>query len=309
MEDTDFIKLLRANAKSCRNMYELCLKLGIESIGGNTYREIKKIAQENNITLIFNHKAKIVTGKKENIQISDLLIDGSNIKSNALKEKLIECGYKERKCECCGRSEWNGKSIPLELHHINGKHDDNRIDNIQILCRNCHGQTDNFCGRNTKKKRKLVNKTHKTEYDNHINIDYLKRLLITNTLKNVAEELDVSIYRLKTWIKKYNLVLSQNEIEEYIKENDTKIGKCKHCGKPFIKNNHDQIFCSKACAHAGTMVVNITKDELVSSLKEFGSFLKTGEKYGVSDKCVTKWCIRFGIPSKKKELTEYLNSI
>ena len=206
MEETNFVKELRALSKSCRNMYELCLKLGIENVGGNTYREIKKIAQENGIELEFNHKAKIITGRISCIKITDLLIDGSKIKSNALKEKIIEYGYKERKCECCGNTEWNGKPIPLELHHINGKHDDNRLENLQILCRNCHGQTDNFCGKNARKKRKLVNETSNIEYNSHIDINYLKMLLITKTLKGVAEELDVSIYRLKSWINKYNVV-------------------------------------------------------------------------------------------------------
>ena len=44
------------------------------------------------------------------------------------------------------------KEIPLELHHINGIHSDNRLENLQILCRNCHGITDNYCGKNIKKR-------------------------------------------------------------------------------------------------------------------------------------------------------------
>lgn len=62
---------------------------------------------------------------------------------------LVNTGYKEYKCECCGISEWNGKKLTLQLHHKNGKHDDNSLDNLQILCPNCHTQTENFGSKNT----------------------------------------------------------------------------------------------------------------------------------------------------------------
>ena len=58
---------------------------------------------------------------------------------------------KENKCEVCGITEWQGAPIICELHHINGDTTDNRIENLQILCPNCHSQTDNFRRRNVKK--------------------------------------------------------------------------------------------------------------------------------------------------------------
>lgn len=67
---------------------------------------------------------------------------------------LVQTGYKEYKCECCGISEWNDKPISLQLHHINGNHKDNSLENIQILCPNCHTQTDNYGSKNTVEKRK-----------------------------------------------------------------------------------------------------------------------------------------------------------
>lgn len=56
-----------------------------------------------------------------------------------LRNKLFRDGLKERKCECCGLTEWMGNPIPLELHHKNHNHFDNSLDNLQILCSNCHG--------------------------------------------------------------------------------------------------------------------------------------------------------------------------
>lgn len=52
------------------------------------------------------------------------------------------------KCEKCGLTEWNGQSIPLQVHHINGNSQDNDPNNLQLLCPNCHAQTENYCGKN-----------------------------------------------------------------------------------------------------------------------------------------------------------------
>lgn len=60
------------------------------------------------------------------------------INASKLRGKLIRDGLKEAKCEICGLTEWNGYKIPLELHHKNGNHYDNSLDNLQILCPTCH---------------------------------------------------------------------------------------------------------------------------------------------------------------------------
>lgn len=64
----------------------------------------------------------------------------SGISTHRLKLKLIKDGIKEAKCEICGLSEWQGKPIPLELHHKNGNHYDNTLENLEIVCPNCHAQ-------------------------------------------------------------------------------------------------------------------------------------------------------------------------
>ena len=66
------------------------------------------------------------------------LVAGSTIKSHTLRMRLIRDGYKEAVCEVCGLIEWLGQPAPLELDHINSDHWDNRLENLQIVCPNCH---------------------------------------------------------------------------------------------------------------------------------------------------------------------------
>lgn len=308
MEETVFIKTLRANSDKCRNMYELCIKLGIKNIGGNTYREIKKIADENNIPLTFNHLSKKISTKKNNVPINELLTNGSQINSNKLKEKLILNGIKRYCCENCGCSEWQGKPIPLELHHINGVHTDNRLENLQILCRNCHGQTNTFCGKNTNIKRNLRGSTIKNRiFFLTINRDYLEELLSTKSISECAKELDITVSRLKYWLKKMGIKVDEEWKQKKVKEHKESIGICENCGNYFIKKTNKQKYCSEICHTIASRRKDVTKEKLIDVLKETKSFTSAGKCFGVSDKCIAKWCKRFGLPTKKKELFDYIN--
>ena len=75
------------------------------------------------------------------------LYKGSLIKSYKLKLKLLSDNLKPSRCERCLGTEWMGEPIPLELHHVNGEPFDNRIENPQLLCPNCHALTDSHAGR------------------------------------------------------------------------------------------------------------------------------------------------------------------
>ena len=74
--------------------------------------------------------------------------------SNKLRLRLLDEGYKEYKCEKCGLTEWNGLPIPLQVNHIDGNSHNHRLNNLEIICPNCHTQTDTYCGKNIRKKEK-----------------------------------------------------------------------------------------------------------------------------------------------------------
>ena len=84
------------------------------------------------------------------------LVRGRRVSRFHLKGRLLAEGLKENRCETCGVSEWRDKPLPLALHHVNGDPLDNRLENLQLLCPNCHAQTPNFGSLNRRKSRAAV---------------------------------------------------------------------------------------------------------------------------------------------------------
>ena len=120
----------------------VCRELGLSPKGGNLNTVKKKIEK-------LNLDASHVTGQRWNKgqtsetnhsikkkDISEILIENSGWTSSIIRNRLIKEELKEAKCECCGRTEWMGIPIPLELHHVNENHYDNRLENLLILCYN-----------------------------------------------------------------------------------------------------------------------------------------------------------------------------
>ena len=83
--------------------------------------------------------------------LEEYLATSTDIQSNKVRIKLLEGGYKEHRCECCGLSTWLDKPIALELHHKDGNRHNNTIKNYELLCPNCHAFTDSYRGKNATK--------------------------------------------------------------------------------------------------------------------------------------------------------------
>jgi DNA-binding CsgD family transcriptional regulator len=100
----------------------------------------------------------LITPRPARLPLEQLLVAGPRRNRNHLKRRLFDAGVKARRCELCGLCQWRGNAIPLALHHVNGDRHDNRLENLQVLCANCHSQTDTWAGRNIPRMRARADK-------------------------------------------------------------------------------------------------------------------------------------------------------
>lgn len=141
------------------NISTLCLESTsyaqvLEKMGagpnGSTYSYLKMKIKEYEIDISHMLHQGHNRGKTWKIDnLDNILIESSTYtNTHSLKNRLWKHGLLEKKCSSCGITEWMGKPAPLQLDHINGTRSDNRIENLRILCPNCHSQTDTWTGKN-----------------------------------------------------------------------------------------------------------------------------------------------------------------
>lgn len=104
---------------------------------------LKSYYKKLNISYKGNKGGKGIKSNKKK-SILDSIREGKSITNSRIRTALIKEGLKDQVCECCGLSEWMNKPIPLELHHKDFNHYNNNLDNLQILCSNCHMQAHNY---------------------------------------------------------------------------------------------------------------------------------------------------------------------
>lgn len=116
------------------------------SVNTAVRKRFQDYLKEKNIdTSHFTFHQNPIEGAIFNLEVfKDYLSSHNRLDTQIVKNKLFKYGIKEHKCEKCNRTEWEGEEIPLQLHHINFNHFDNRLENLQILCANCHSQLHNL---------------------------------------------------------------------------------------------------------------------------------------------------------------------
>jgi transposase-like protein len=141
---------LRAAVASATSMSEVLRRFGLRPAGGN-HRQLRRWLDAWQIST--DHFAQGWHGPRaERTPLDKILVAGSTYHRGHLKRRLYEEGLKERRCELCGQGEeWRGKRMALILDHINGVADDNRLENLQIVCPNCAATLDTHCGRQNRR--------------------------------------------------------------------------------------------------------------------------------------------------------------
>lgn len=133
------------------SMAAVIARLGLRPAGGNYATVENHVRRLGLSTAHFTGQRWIGAGIRPHpaqAPLAKVLVRGSTYPTSKLKRRLVAAGVKEEKCERCGRTEWEGQPIPLEMDHENGDRTDHRIENLRLLCCNCHALTPTWRGRN-----------------------------------------------------------------------------------------------------------------------------------------------------------------
>lgn len=170
LTDEQFISLVRGSS----NISEILFKLGY-SVSGNSWgfsqvrRRMESLRLESSD---FKGKTNLSDYHREHkISSEELFKENGKHNRHIVRKRIIKDKLIPYRCSLCGITTWNGKTLSLELDHINGINNDNRLENLRFLCPNCHSQTTTYGSRNSQlnesryeiseELRKLVEKTYK----------------------------------------------------------------------------------------------------------------------------------------------------
>lgn len=267
--------------KNSFSVAETCRILGIRPNGGN-YKTLKFKLEELKIDIshftgqAWNQGVRFRNFKPKK-ELSEVLVQDSSYRnSNCLKKRLLDEGLKEYKCECCNNAEWMGEPIKLELHHINGDNTDNRLENLQLLCPNCHSMTDTF-----RKGKSALSEKREVEYRK------FKEGLHGNAEVNLEPSSN----------NKLQACAETRHDKPKSRKKETHI--CENCGKEF--SGKGRKYCSVECYREASRYNIPNVIELLDKFKELKSYTKVGAYYHVSDKAVKKWCVFYKILDMVKE--------
>ena len=184
LSDEQFVELLKKSS----TISEVLFKLGY-SVKGNSWGFAKIRQRMSDLNLdgsIFKGKSPITKyGSLHKVNASDILKPNCKHARSVLRRYVINNNLIPYRCAICGCVEWQGRTLSLELDHINGINNDNRIENLRFLCPNCHSQTTTYGSRNQQR--------NDSEYEisddlrNLIETEYRKR----NNIKQVSAALGI----------------------------------------------------------------------------------------------------------------------
>lgn len=189
---------------------EALKKMDLRAAGGN-YKIFHKYVKLYGLnTSHFDERIKVykrtlgVYKMLNKIPLEKVMIENSTYSRTSLKERLYKEGLKQRKCELCGQGEeWKGKHMSLILDHKNGIYNDNRLENLRIVCPNCNATLDTHCG----KQRKKVDGRNRPGVErrkaNRPPLEQLKKEIQELGYSATGRKYGVSDNAIRKWVKSY----------------------------------------------------------------------------------------------------------
>ena len=148
--DKETIQDAVIQSKSIRNVL---LILGLNISSGGSYRVLYRLIKEYNIDT--SHFTGMLWSKGTQVALKvpleDYLSNKKKIQSWKLRNRLLREFIFPHECSVCHNTTWNDKPIPIELDHKDGNKYNNNLDNLRLICPNCHAQTHNYKSKNSKR--------------------------------------------------------------------------------------------------------------------------------------------------------------
>ena len=134
----------------------------------------------------YRRKSAVIELNIQNtISDKELFCENSKHSRNILRNRIIKNELIPYKCAICGITEWLDKNLSLELDHINGVNNDNRLENLRFLCPNCHSQTITYGSKN----QKITELSY--EITQELREQIISKYVELKNQKKVSEELDL----------------------------------------------------------------------------------------------------------------------
>ncbi len=146
--EEDFVNAVKNNysVRSC------LLALGLNATGGNYAlfkRRVKALGLDTSHFTGQGHLKNRTHDWSPKKSLEEILVVDSNYTNRSqIKKRLLAKGLMTYECSCCGITDWQGQPLSLHLDHINGVNNDHRLENLRLLCPNCHSQTSTYAGKN-----------------------------------------------------------------------------------------------------------------------------------------------------------------